>query len=102
MSSNILVVLRGYIPLISIFAMLKIGKLPIIANYMQFYLKYISRRQKYGGFLLNCTKNPTDCFVLEVLTDDTASRFQNRILLNARRKKIKFYNSLIRNGSNYC
>ena len=66
--------------------MLKIGKLPIIASYMQFHLKNTSRSQKDGGFFLNSTKNPTDCFVLEVLTDDTVSRFQNRILLNAERK----------------
>ena len=24
--------------------------------------------QKYGGFLFNCAKNSTDCFVLEILT----------------------------------
>ena len=66
--------------------MLKIGKLPIIASYMQFHLKNTSRSQKDGGFILNSTKNPTDCFVLEVLTDGTVSGFQNRILLNAERK----------------
>ena len=52
--------------LISIYPMneVKIGKLPIIASqlYLQFYFKIISREQKYGGFLLNCTKIPLIVF----------------------------------------
>ena len=34
--------------------------------------------QKYGSFLLNCTKTSADCFVLEV---SAVSRFQNRICI---------------------
>ena len=51
MLNYILVVSRSYILLISICPMLKIGKLPNIASYIywQFYLKIISRGQKYGG-----------------------------------------------------
>ena len=74
MFSFILVVFRGYILLICICPMLKIGKLPIIASYiyLQFYLKITSRGQKYGGyFLAQLYKNSTDCFVLEILTVDT-------------------------------
>ena len=60
MFSHILVVFRGYILLISIFPMLKIRKLPIIASYiyLEFYLKIISGGQKYGGFFLLCSKIP--------------------------------------------
>ena len=89
MFSYILVVSRGYILLISICPMLKIGKLPIIASYiyLQFYLKITSRGQKYDGFfLLNCTKIPLIvlCWKSWQLT---LSRFQNRICIIESQKK---------------
>ena len=60
MFSYILVVSAGYIPLISICPMLKTGKLHSIANsaILKIYLKVTLRLQKYGFFLLNCTKIP--------------------------------------------
>ena len=55
MFSYILVVFTGYIPLISIFPMLKTGKL--YSRYLQTYLRITLRVQKCDG-LLNCTKIP--------------------------------------------
>ena len=69
----------------------KVGKLPIIASYTcNFISKFLQGGQKYGGFLLNCTKipllskNSTACFVLEV---STMSRFQNRICIASQEKE---------------
>ena len=62
---------------------------------MQFYLKITSRGQKYGDFLLNCTK-----IQLIVLCQkswqlkmwiDSVLLWKESVLLKARRKKIKRY-----------
>ena len=82
MFSYILVVFRGCILLVSIYRMLKVGKL--YTYYRKAILAILLKNYFKGGFLLNCTKNSTDCFMLEVLTVDTVSRFQNKILLEDR------------------
>ena len=69
MFSYILVVPRGYILLISICPILKAAKLHIIASCAKLAILF----KNY--FLLNSTKNSTDCFVLEVSTVDNVSRF---------------------------
>ena len=58
MFSYILVVSTGYILLISICPMLKARKMKSIASSAIFanLFKNYFRVQKYGGFLLNCTK----------------------------------------------
>ena len=58
MFSYILVVSAGYILLISICPMLKARKMESIASSAIFanLFKNYFRAQKYGGFLLNCTK----------------------------------------------
>ena len=101
MFNYILVVSRGYILLISICSMLKIGKLLLLAIYLQFYLKIISRGQKYGGFLLNCTKLPliVSCWKSWQSTLWVDFKMESA-LLKTRRKKRKLYNSL-RNVGNY-
>ena len=56
--SYILVVSTGYILLISICPMLKTGKMQSVASSAtlgKLFKNYL-RGQKYGGFLLNCTK----------------------------------------------
>ena len=81
MFSYILVISRGYILLISICPMLNFGKLSIKASYILAILfKNYFKGAKIWGLLLDY-KNSTDCFVLEVLTVDTVSRFQIRICI---------------------
>ena len=48
---------------------------------MQFHLKITSGGAKIWCIFAQLYKNSTDCFVLEVLTVDTVSRFQNRICI---------------------
>ena len=75
MFTDILVVSRGYILLISICPMnVKNWKITSVklAIYLQFYLKITSTGQKYVGFLLNCTKIQLIVLCwMEVLTVDT-------------------------------
>ena len=58
MLSYILVVSTCYIPFISICPMLKAKKMKSVASSAIFanFVKNYFRVQKYGGFLLNCTK----------------------------------------------
>ena len=89
--------------LISIFPMLKIGKLSNIASYiyLQLYLKIISRGQKYGGFFFSTVQNFYWLFC--VGSHDIQFWVDFKLeseLLKARKKKTKIYSNL-RNGSNY-
>ena len=67
MFSYILVVSKGYILLISIFPMLKIGKLAVLAILFKNYFK----GARIWWLFAQLHKNFTDCFVLGVLTVDT-------------------------------
>ena len=65
------------------------------------YLKITSREQKYGGFLLNCTKLALIVLFWKSWQSTLWVDFKiESVLLNAIRKKVRFYTSL-RNGSNY-
>ena len=88
MFSYISVVSRGYILLISICAMLKIGKLPLIASYIfAIVFKNYFKGAKIWWLFAQPHKTCTDCFVLKILTVDTVSRFQNRICIIECQKK---------------
>ena len=56
--------------------------------YFQIYSKITLRVQKYGLFA-QLYKNSIDCFVLEVLTVDTVTRFESRICITIQGKEIK-------------
>ena len=82
MFSYILVVSRVYILLISICPMLNIGKLPIIASCtLAILFKNYFKGAKIWWSFAQLHKSSTDSFVLEVLTVDIVSRFQNRICI---------------------
>ena len=79
-----------YILLISICPILKVGKLhsiassAILANLFKNYFK----GAKIWWLFAQLYKNSIDCFVLEVSTVDTVSRFQSRIFIATQDKKI--------------
>ena len=77
MVSYILVVSTGYISLISICPMLKTGKLQSIASsaiLANLFKNYFKGAKIWWLFAQLC-KISIDCFVLEVSTVDTVSRF---------------------------
>ena len=77
MVSYILVVSTGYILLISICPMLKTGKLQSIASSVilaNLFKNYFKGAKIWWLFAQLC-KNSIDCFVSEVSTVDTVSRF---------------------------
>ena len=92
MFSYILEVSIGYILLISICS--KAGKLHSIAGsamHLQSYLNITLRVQKYGGFLLNCTKIPLIVLCWKSQQSTLRADFKVESVLQSRRKKIKFY-----------
>ena len=92
MSSYILVVPTGFILLISICPMLKAKKMKSIASSAIFanLFKNYFRVQKYGGFLLSCTKPPLT--VLCWISQQSTLRvdFKVESVLQSMRKKMKF------------
>ena len=75
--------------------MLKAGKLQsiansaIMANLFENFFKL--RVQKYGGFLLNCTKIPLIVLCWKSQQSTLRADFKVESVLQSRRKKIKFY-----------
>ena len=99
MFSYILVVSTGYILSISICPMFKAGKLPSTASsaiLAKCYLKISLRVQKYGDFLVNCTKIPFIAFCSKSQQSPLWVDFKVESVLQSRRKQI-----LKRNGSSY-
>ena len=94
MFSYILVVSTGYILLISICPMLKARKMKSIASSAIFanLFKNYFRVQKYGGFLLNCTKISLTVLCWSSQQSTLWVDFKVESVLQSRRKKIKFYN----------
>ena len=89
MFSYILVVCTGYILLISICPVLnKDWKKAVL--YLQIYLKITLRVQKYGGFLLNCTKISLTVLCWSSQQPTLRVDFEVESVLQSRRKKIKF------------
>ena len=105
MFSYILVVLQVsavfHILLISTCPMLKVGKLNSIANsaILESLLKNYFKDAKIWSLFGQLYKNSVDCFVLEVSTVDTVSRFQSRICIAIQEKEIK--TTIKRNGGSY-
>ena len=79
--------------LIPICPMLKTGKLHIwlLVLYLQIYLKITLRVQKYGGFLLNCTKIQLIVLCWKLQQSTLWLDFKVESVLQPRRKKLKFY-----------
>ena len=77
MFSYILVVSTGYILLISIFLVLKAGKMQSIASSATLgnLFKNYFKGAKIWWLFAQLYKNLIDCFVLEFSTVDTVSRF---------------------------
>ena len=77
MFSYIVVVSTGYILLISICSMLKAGKLQSMASSAIFasLFKNYFKGAKIWWLFAQLHKNSINCFVLEVSTVDTVSRF---------------------------
>ena len=93
MFSYILVVSTGYILLISIYPMLKARKMKSIASSAIFanLFKNYFRVQKYGGFLLNCTKISLTVLCWSSQQSTLWVDFKVESVLQSRGKKIKFY-----------
>ena len=74
--------------------MLKAGKLNSIANsaILESLLKNYFKDVKIWSLFGQLYKNSVDCFVLEVSTVDTVSRFQSRICIAIQEKEIKTTN----------
>ena len=93
----------GYILLISICTMLKIGKLFIIASYILAILfkNYFKRGQKCDGFLLNCMKVLLTVLCWKSLKSTLWVDFKIELSYwKPRERKEDFIYSL-RNGSNF-
>ena len=89
----ILVVSAGYILLISSSPMLKTREMQSIASaglYLQISLKITLRAQKYGGFLLNCTKISLTVLCWSSQQSTLWVDFKVESVLQSRRKKMKF------------
>ena len=74
--------------------MLKAGKLNSIASsaILESLLKNYFKDAKIWWLFAQLYKNSVDCFVLEVSTVDTVSRFQIRICIAIQEKEIKTTN----------
>ena len=86
-----LVVSRGYILLISIYPMLKAGKLHSITSIIILVnlFKNYFMGAKICWIFAQLYKHSTDCFVLEVSTVDNVSRILNRIYIGSQEKEKK-------------
>ena len=91
MLSYILVVSTAYILLISIYPMLKARKMKSIASSAIFanLFKNYFRVQKYGGFLLNCTKISLTVLCWNFQQSALWVDFKVEPVLQSRRKKMK-------------
>ena len=94
MFSYILVVSVGYILLISVCAILKAKKLKSIASsaiFVNLFKNYF-RLQKYGDFLLKCTKVSLTVLCWSSQQSTLKVDFKVESVLQSRRKKMKFCN----------
>ena len=92
MFSYILVDSRGYILLISIYPMINARKRKSMASSSIFanLFKNYFRMQKYGGFLLNCTKISLTVLCWSSQQSTLWKDFKLESVLQSRRKKMKF------------
>ena len=92
MFSYILVVSTGYILLISVCPMLKVRNMKSMASSSIFadLLKSYFRMQKYGGFLLNCTKISLTVLCWSYQQSTLRIDFTLESVLESKRKKMKF------------